>query len=534
MVAFGPSGAMPTTQTKDFSRGPVANVQRSVFDRSFGLKTTMDSGYLVPILTDNVYPSDTFQVEAHGFGRLATPITPFMDNLYINTFFFFVPYRLVWSNWQRFMGERDPNPDSSIDYLVPQVQNHTVTTGSLYDYLGIPVGVSLSFNNLYARSYQLIYNTWFRDENLQNSVTVDLGDGPDDPADYTLLKRGKRHDYFTSALPTPQSGNAVDLPLGTKAPITGIGVESSATWTANATGINETGASSTTTYADAVFNTNTSPTRFALEEDPDNAGYPNLYADLSSATSATINQLREAFQLQSFLERENRGGSRYKEIIYSMFGTLTGDARLDRPEYLGGGRSRISTTPIPQTSSTDTTTPQGNMSAYGTTGFSGHKFSKSFTEHGCIIGLAQINADLTYGQGLSRDYSYRDRYDFYWPAFAHLGEQSILNKEIYAQGTADDEGVFGYQERYAELRYKPSMLTGKMRSNVAGSIDYWHLAQDFSSLPALNASFIEDQPPIERVIAVSSEPQLLLDMYFKMRCARPAPVYGTPLSLSRF
>jgi hypothetical protein len=519
MVAFGPTGALPTTQSKDFSRGPQAHIQRSVFDRSFGLKTTLDSGYLVPILCDNVYPGDTFQVEAHGFGRLATPIHPFMDNLYITTFFFFVPYRLVWTNWQRFMGERDPNPDSSIDYLVPQITSHTVASGDLFDYMGIPVGVSTTFNNLYGRAYNLIYNEWFRDENLQDSVTVDTDDGPDDSANYTLLRRGKRHDYFTSALKSPQSGPAVDLPLGTKAPLEGTMFYGSAS--NEYLGMESSG---TVVGRGAVSD----PLAF------DSSQSTSAYADLSSATSATINELREAFQLQAFLEKENRGGSRYKEIIYSMFGTLTGDARLDRPEYLGGNRDRISVTPIPQTSSTDSTTPQGNMSGYGTTGFSGHKFNKSFTEHGCVIGLAQINADLTYGQGLPREYSYRDRYDFYWPAFAHLGEQSILNKEIYAQGTSADDEVFGYQERYAEMRYKPSQITGKMRSNITGSLDTWHLAQDFTSLPALNDSFIQDTPPVDRVIAVTDEPQLLLDMYFKMRCARPIPMYGVPIQLSRF
>ena len=513
MVAFGPRGSLPSTISKDFSRAPQANIQRSVFNRSHGLKTTIDANYLYPIYFDNVMPGDTFQMNAHGFGRLATPIHPFIDNLKIQTYFFFVPYRLLWTNWQRFMGERDPNPDSSIDYLVPQIQSHSVSSGDLFDYFNIPVGVSLDFNNWAGRAYNLIWNEWFRDENLQNSVTVDKGDGPDTASNYVLLKKGKTHDYFTSALPTPQKGDAVDLPLGTAAPL-----------------VSQNRDASGSMYNPGAAGAPTGSGPYTWGTSGNNA----IYVDLSSATSATINQLREAFQVQSLLERDNRGGTRYKELIYSHFGVETGDARLDRPEYLGGRKSPITITPIPQMSSTDSTTPQGNMASYGTVGFSDHRFMKSFSEHGCVIGMACVYSDLTYGQGLPREFSYQTRYDYYWPALAHLGEQGILNKEIYAQGTSDDDSVFGYQEIYAEYRYKPSMLTGKMRSNVTGSLDSWHLAQDFSSLPSLNASFIEENSPVDRVIAINTEPQLLLDMYFDLKCARPMPTYGTPLSLSRF
>lgn len=513
---FGPMGTLPSTLTKDFSRVPKVDIQRSVFNRDHGLKTTFDAGYLVPIFYDEALPGDTFTMDANGFGRLATPINPFMDNLYIETFFFAVPYRLIWNNWEKFCGEQD-NPGDSTDYLVPQT-TATVTNSSLYDYFGVPTDVNLSFNNLCGRAYNLIYNEWFRDQNLQNSVTVDKGDGPDTASNYTLLKRGKRHDYFTSALPWPQKGDSVDLPLGTTAPVAMYSDTSLTTPTysgTNAGPVNQ---------VDAV-----TPAEMNV------LGVTHyLGTDLSEATAATINQLREAFQIQRLYEKDARGGTRYTEVIQSHFGVTSPDARLQRPEYLGGGKDRININPVAQTSSTDTTTPQGNLSGYGTTGFTGHRFNKSFTEHSVIIGLACVFADLTYQQGLARHFSRQTRWDFYWPTLAHLGEQTILNKEIYAQGTADDDNVFGYQERYAEYRYKPSQITGQMRSNFAQSLDTWHLAQDFGSLPALNASFIEENPPVDRVTAVASYPNLILDMYFKLKCARPMPTYGVPGLIDHF
>jgi len=525
---FGPMGTLPSTLTKDFSRVPKVDIQRSVFNRDHGLKTTFDAGYLVPIFYDEALPGDTFTMDANGFGRLATPINPFMDNLYIETFFFAVPYRLIWNNWEKFCGEQD-NPGDSTDYLVPQTSG-TITNSSLYDYFGVPTDVSLSFNNLCGRAYNLIYNEWFRDQNLQDSVTVDKGDGPDTLSNYTLLKRGKRHDYFTSALPWPQKGDAVALPLGQAAPIKNLYFDNRSIASVGPSSLYVDSTGATMPLITTGWNAGPSYPAYA---DGDNTS-PNIYADLSDATAATINQLREAFQIQRLYEKDARGGTRYTEVIQSHFGVTSPDARLQRPEYLGGGKDRININPIAQTSSTDATTPQGNLSGYGTTGFTGHRFNKSFTEHSVVIGLACVFADLTYQQGLARHFSRQTRWDFYWPALAHLGEQAVLNKEIYAQGTTDDDNVFGYQERYAEYRYKPSQITGQMRSNFAQSLDTWHLAQDFGSLPALNASFIEENPPVDRVTAVQNYPNLILDMYFKFKCARPMPTYGVPGLIDHF
>lgn len=541
-----------------FSDAPAMYMKRTKFDRSHVYKTTFDSGKLIPVFVDEVLPGDTTRMSVNYFARLATPIKPIMDNIYLDWFFFFVPNRLVWEHWQNFCFEQE-DPDDSTDYVIPAVSgtgnSENAYIGSLWDYFGLPVNTSGNLSGISAlpfRGVYLIWNEWFRDENLQKSVKIQKGDsnevldssrvanqpswlfssGTTIVSGFACPPRGKRHDYFTSSLPWTQKGPGVQVPLTGNA------------FVYDAQGVSIPNMPSTVKEVSVAGRLMTRETdgnwpHEVYEYNQNNASLFSSnkfsYADLESISGATINSLRTAFQMQKFYERLARGGSRYTEVLRSFFGVVSPDARLQRPEFLGSFTKMVNVNPIAQTSATDSTSPQGNLSAYGVTAAKFHGFTKSFVEHGYIFGFVCARADLTYQQGINKMWLRSTVYDFYWPTFAHLGEQAIELREIYAQGSDADTTVFGYQERYAEYRYKPSQITGKFRSSVTGgSLDKWHLSQFFKNAPTLNEEFIIENPPIERIIAVPSEPEFLLDIGFRYTTVRPMPMFGTPGLVDHF
>lgn len=543
-----------------FSDAPAMYMRRTKFDRSHVYKTTFDSGKLIPVFVDEVLPGDTTRMSVNYFARLATPIKPIMDNIYLDWFFFFVSNRLIWDHWQNFCFEQE-DPDDSTDYVIPTVtaagNSDNAYVGSLWDYFGLPVNTTGNLSGVSAlpfRAVYLIWNEWFRDENLQKSVKIQKGDSnevldssrtADQPSwvftsDTNIVPglacppRGKRHDYFTSALPWTQKGPGVNVSLTGNAPVIGDGQR---------LGLAPNNAGEAVGYLGMTGNVGAIlRTEDGSEWDSWQTAYvtsdsnkSGLLADLSDVSAITINGLRTAFQMQKFYERLARGGSRYTEVLRSFFGVVSPDARLQRPEFLGSFTKMVNVNPIAQTSATDTTSPQGNLSAYGVTAAKFHGFTKSFVEHGYIIGFVSARADLTYQQGINKMWLRSTVYDFYWPTFAHLGEQAIELREIYAQGTESDTIVFGYQERYAEYRYKPSQITGKFRSSVTGgNLDVWHLSQFYKNAPTLNEEFITENPPIERIIAVPSEPEFLLDIGFRYTTVRPMPMFGTPGLVDHF
>lgn len=537
---------MKSAMVKDFAKVPQNIIQRSQYRRPRTRKQTFNSGYLVPIYLDEVNPAETFNVSMTAFVRMLSPLNvPIMDNMFLDTFFFFIPYRLVWADFTHFMGERDNPDDDPADYITPQLVAPVggFAVSSLADYFGLPTGsvsAGMSVNAAAFRAYNLTYNSWFRDQNLIDSVQVDTGAGPDDPADYVLLKSGKRHDYFTSCLPYPQKGEDVLLPIGTIAPVSTQASEVlSGAHAALKFRYSSAGGSLPGGGANTYFDNG----NLAASVNPDASSglgtvYPsNLVADLSAATAASINDIREAFAMQRYLEKDARSGTRYPEMVRSRFGVIVPDFRLQRPEYLGGGTTRITVTPIAQNSASGATA-QGNLAAIAAAS-ARHGFVHSFVEHGIILGLCRVRADLTYQQGLHRMWSRRVREDFYAPEFSHLGEQAVLNKEIYYQGVpgtgaTQDDGVFGYQERYAEFRYAPSQICGELKSTYSTPLDMWHLAQKFTSLPTLSPAFIEESLPMSRIKAVTSAPDFVGDFFFDETTARPMPTFGVPGFMDHF
>lgn len=553
---------MNRNQNSHFSKNPQVDIQRSRFDRSHSVKLSGNVGDLIPFYCDEVLPGDTFQIDTSKLVRLQTLVTPVMDNIYLDTYYFFVPCRLVWEHWREMMGENTSAPwFPDVEYSVPQVTSPPRVLGdnpesgwaegTIADYMGIPPGVDgLSVSALPFRAYALIYNEWFRDENLQTPQSIPVGDnvtaGSNDSSGLFQavkggypLKAGKFRDYFTSCLPSPQKGPDVLLPLGTRAPVvttsdyvdiglypTGLGDRFvPMKWY-------ETSSKSNLTSTGAMWASpgGTSSAISGAEPSTVNLAPSNLWTDLQQATSATINQLRLAFQIQRIYEKDARGGTRYIEILSNHFGVTSPDSRLQRPEYLGGNRMLINVNQVVQNSES-ATTPQGTTTAYSLTVDTHSDFTQSFVEHGFLIGLCVARYDHTYQYGIERFFSRKTRFDYYWPSLANIGEQPVYNREIYAVGKSSDDGVFGYQEAWADYRYKPNRVCAEMRSTSKKSLDAWHLADDYDSLPKLSPEWIrEDKTNVDRALAVTSRiaNQFFGDFYIKNLCTRPMPVFSIP------